>query len=267
MIEATMLQSTTTLEATAVSVVATSEDTKLHTRAAALSIKEATQSATSIATAVEELNQSAGEILGQVERSERDSKEGQQEVERADTSIHQLVELIEAIELTVGLISQIAAQTNLLALNATIEAARAGETDRGFSIVASEVKLLASQTARATETVSQSINRIRGAAGLAIDDLKRIENRITLMSESSTSISSAVAQQHATLSEINRSAHLSAGHADALSSKMDSIARGAQCAADAVTELGSLATKLAGQSHQLKQEVATLSKRVSATLT
>ena len=74
----------------------------------------------------------------------------------------------------VSLINTIAAQTNLLALNATIEAARAGEAGRGFAVVASEVKSLASQTAKATEEISEQIADIQKVAGEAIDAIKGI---------------------------------------------------------------------------------------------
>ncbi len=57
-----------------------------------------------------------------------------------------LAESMSGLRNVLKIVDNIASQTNLLALNATIEAARAGDAGRGFSVVASEVKKLATST-------------------------------------------------------------------------------------------------------------------------
>lgn len=62
----------------------------------------------------------------------------------------------------------IASKTNLLALNAGIEAARAGVAGRGFSVVAQEVKTLASQAKSASATFrAQVLDRLTLGTRLA----------------------------------------------------------------------------------------------------
>jgi methyl-accepting chemotaxis protein len=72
------------------------------------------------------------------------------------TTVTELEDSMNEVNIFLNDIIKIASQTNLLALNAAIEAARAGEQGKGFVVVADEVKKLAEKS---SETVS-SINRI-----------------------------------------------------------------------------------------------------------
>ncbi|WP_174286692.1 methyl-accepting chemotaxis protein [Sphingomonas bacterium] len=79
------------------------------------------------------------------------------------------------ISQVVDLITDIAVRTNLLALNATIEAARAGEAGRGFSVVAQEVKSLATQTRNATADVMRQIEVMRVSIAEVTDTMSAVE--------------------------------------------------------------------------------------------
>ncbi len=83
------------------------------------------------------------------------------EVQEGAHRIGQLDQRTTEMATRLELISEIADQTNLLALNAAIEAARAGEQGRGFSVVADEVRALASRTQDSTEEIRRTIEGLK----------------------------------------------------------------------------------------------------------
>ena len=70
---------------------------------------------------------------------------------------------VEKINELTDTIMAISSQTSLLALNAAIEAARAGEAGRGFSVVASEIGNLATQTSTAVADISGIVTEVNQA--------------------------------------------------------------------------------------------------------
>lgn len=69
-------------------------------------------------------------------------------------------------------INNIAFQTNLLALNASIEAARAGKAGKGFNVVATEVRSLATQASNAAEEAQDLIDQIVRQISTAAEQVK-----------------------------------------------------------------------------------------------
>ena len=131
------------------------------------------------------------------------SNEAVGEAERVGREIRDLAEASQRIDEVVVLINDIASQTNLLALDATIEAARAGEAGKGFAVVATEVKGLATQTAKATEEIVEQVASMQEAnrnAVTAIDGIGRTIGEINNVVEA---ISVAVDQQGEATGEIS----------------------------------------------------------------
>lgn len=124
----------------------------------------------------------------------------------------------------IEVINSIAEQTNLLALNAAIEAARAGEHGRGFSVVADEVRTLASRTQESTKEISAVIERLQSQIGQASEGM-------TAGMEQTRQVNGEIAASGEALSTIGSTL-------DSIQEEMNSIAEACTQQTAAVTEVG-----------------------------
>lgn len=99
------------------------------------------------------------------------------------SSIEQLSQETESINIFAETIAGISEQTNLLSLNASIEAARAGEAGRGFAVVAEEIRKLADDSARAAGEISNHVQNISTRTTDSVRSAKQAEEMVALQGD------------------------------------------------------------------------------------
>lgn len=243
------------MEAAARAMSSTAAATTGKSAAVAQASEGASQNVQTVAAAAEEMVSSIGEISQQISRSTEIAGTAVDQVEQTNEDVQRLDDAAKSIDNIVSLINDIAEQTNLLALNATIEAARAGEAGKGFAVVASEVKALASQTGAATQNISEHINGIQGATAKAVEAMSSIGGTIHEMSEIATAIAAAMEEQRAAAGEITRSAQEAADGTRDVFSNIQEVDQSTSETGESAGEVLEASLAVSRQSDDLKSAV------------
>ena len=196
---------TRTLECNLARILESVERANEQSSKAARASEQTAETVNTVAAATEEVGVSAQEISKSMCSSQNAVEAVISEISSADASTQALTSAAESMTSIIALIQDIAGQINLLALNATIESARAGEAGRGFSVVATEVKNLANQVAKATEQISSEISGIQSVSGEVVARLSEINRSMAPVQDSFSSVASAVEQQSSATQEISAS--------------------------------------------------------------
>ncbi|MFZ0846494.1 MAG: methyl-accepting chemotaxis protein [Pseudolabrys sp.] len=241
--------------------------TKAENMLAALeAVREAFDETANAAEGSRAMNQAAGQLSNQVMQTigdiskevRRGSQLGREAVVRANGSratLDALTKAADQIGDVVSVIDEIAAQTNLLALNATIEAARAGEAGRGFSVVAAEVKALATQTGQSTERIGAKVAEIQSTTREVVASLAGVAQAIDQLSGITQSVSAAVEQQRAATDEFASRARESSAAVSGVASQMAGIADMVERSRATAQDVSAVAAEMQATSHTLCREI------------
>jgi methyl-accepting chemotaxis protein len=227
-------------------------------------VAEASEGISVVAASADELNATIREVASRAEQSASMVAEAVRTSESSRAGVAMLGEAAERIGEVIAAIRGISEQTNLLALNATIEAARAGESGRGFAVVAGEVKLLASQTGRATDEIGRQIAELQAASRQAVAAFESIAGKLEGVRGATSSIAASVEQQGAATGEIARNATKVAGGAEELNANVLGVEEMASRARESVDLLEATAARFRNGSSELASAVDDFLRRMAA---
>lgn len=243
------------MEKTAAQMSAAADQTISQTSNVTVASEQASSNVETVTVAAGQLSSAIHEVTRQVAHSARIALQGTEEAKLTDLKVRGLADAAQRIGEVVRLINDVAGQTNLLALNATIEAARAGDAGKGFAVVASEVKNLASQTAQATEEITQQISAIQAATNETVDVIHGVGRTIGEINEITSTISAAVKEQDAATGEIKRNVQEVASSSDVVTTNINGVMTAAQTTASAAKLVLDTASTIRNGTHTLENAV------------
>lgn len=152
----------------------------------------------------------------------------------------------------IAMIEEIARKTHILSLNATIEAAKAQEYGKGFGVVASEVRALASRAQDAAVEIGNLVHVSMTVAERTGEMMKKLVPDIQRTAELVKEISAASAEQSSGATQINRAIQ-----------QLDQVTQQNSAASE---EVASAAEELAAHGEQLQKAIAffTIAEKKSA---
>lgn len=243
------IQNVTNEISSAIGITAQKGDVAIHSSAIALENIQLT------AKNIEKLSSNITKISNNLNDTATTAQSCSTEAVESRTSLDELQKSIDEIDIVLSGINDVAEQTNLLALNATIEAARAGDAGKGFSVVANEVKILASKTREMTDEIAEKVTQVKKSALSTISSMSSIIGSIEVVNKKTSEIAGSIEKENQDTQYISKNVH-NASHENNLATQSINEAQQAiKTSALATEKLKMTSNNLSAQANNLQKSV------------
>ena len=217
-------------------------------------VEELEETMQEVSSRIQQTAQSAQSAQEQVGGMGRQLTESNQKMQEMITAMGEITNSSNEIGKIIKTIEDIAFQTNILALNAAVEAARAGAAGKGFSVVADEVRNLASKSAEASQSTTALIERSMAA----------VDRGTQIANDTAAQVAGVVAGAQSivdTISNIAADTRSQAEAAGQIQAQVNQISSVVQTNSATAEESAATSEELSAQSSSLKQLVETFRLR------
>lgn len=264
-----------TSSATEIAATAKQQEATIAEQAA--TTNEIAATATQISATTKELVNTIDEVAGAADRARQSAADGYGNLETMETTMQNIVdaagsiaqkfEVLNAkalnINSVVTTITKVADQTNLLSLNAAIEAEKAGEYGLGFSVVATEIRRLADQTAVATLDIEQMVKEMQSAVSSGVLSMEKFSDQVRRSVEDVNQVAQQLAgiieeaQNFAPRFEnVQQGMHFQSQGANQIKQAMVQLSESAQQAVVSIKQSNSAIDALNDAAHTLQEGVS-----------
>jgi len=180
------------VSSSATEIAATSKQQEVTIAQQATTVNDIAATATEISATSKELLNTMDGVSSVADSTAKSATEGQKLLTHMESTMLRVVKASETIgsklevlsekasniNSVVTTITKVADQTNLLSLNAAIEAEKAGEYGVGFSVVATEIRRLADQSAVATLDIEQMVKEMQAAVSAGVMSVDKFSEEV-----------------------------------------------------------------------------------------
>ncbi|MBL1275266.1 MAG: HAMP domain-containing protein [Ectothiorhodospiraceae bacterium] len=263
-----------TSSATEIAATAKQQEATIAEQAA--TTNEIAATATEIAATTKELTNTMDEVAEVADRTRLSAAKGHEDLGRMESTMQQIVEAsisiatkfeivnekARNINSVVTTITKVADQTNLLSLNAAIEAEKAGEYGLGFSVVATEIRRLADQSAVATLDIEKMVKEMQSAVSSGVLSMEKFTDQVRSSAEDIQQVSSHlvviindVQELTPRFENVQQGMHFQAQGAQQITQAMVQLSESAQQTVESIRHSTSAIESLNGAAQSLQSGV------------